>query len=229
MSYQEDEGEANATHSSSFAEMPTALSKHLRMLRFLRWPSIFNNLHRNVILTIMDIEPYQGWVLHKQRRRAHCPQSRICKQNRLRMEIMGRRKCMVTHGLDFRELARCWSVQVPHVDQLGNRHLGHYHGDDDQLAGRHLHHGDADAWKYLLPSSLVVKKRLHLHIECFLQFLINVSWPFWSKNDPSLNMSQSPISQGMCFQILGALHIKAFKKLYIQKALKSLTYKSFTY
>ena len=88
MSYQEDEGEANATHSSSFAEMPTTLSKHLRMLR----SSILNHLHRNVILTIMDIEPYQGWVLHKQRRQAHCPQSRICKQNRLRMEIMGRRK-----------------------------------------------------------------------------------------------------------------------------------------
>ena len=92
MSYQEDEGEANATHSSSFAEMPTALSKHLRMLRFLGWPSIFNHLQRNVILTIMDVEPYQGWVPHRQRRRAHCPQSRICKQNRLRMEIMGRRK-----------------------------------------------------------------------------------------------------------------------------------------
>ena len=129
----------------------------------------------------------------------------------------GEENDMVTHGLDFRELARCWSVQVPHVDQLGNRHLGH--GDADQEV----------AWKYLLPSSLVIKKRLHLHIKCFLQFLINVSWPFWSKNDPSLNMSQSPISQGMCFQILGALHIKAFKKLYIQKALKSLTYTSFTY
>ena len=43
-------------------------------------------------------------------------------------------KVMVaTHSLVLGQLARFWSVQVPHVDQLGNRHLHqhHHHGDDE--------------------------------------------------------------------------------------------------
>ena len=40
------------------------------------------------------------------------------------------RKKMATHGLDLWQLARCWPVQVPHVDQLGNGHLHHYHDGD---------------------------------------------------------------------------------------------------